>query len=168
MTATRSSRTPTDVRPLLLAMIDEAYDKPTFNETNLRSSLSRITAAEAAWRPPAARRTIAEITVHCAYWKYAIRRRVTGEPPRGFPLRGANWPAIPKRPTAEQWSQYRALLDEEHRKLRQAVRNADLPLSERSRRGLFGIAMHDAYHTGQVRLIRAMCRRGGPARRKIS
>ncbi len=159
MTLSPPTGTAADDRAVMLRIIDECYNRPTFNETNLRATLKGITAAEAAWRPPKARRTIAEIVVHCAYWKYAIRRRITGDPPRTFPLKGANWPAIPRRPTKEQWSGYLKLLDDEHRKLRAAVRQTEAP-SIKQRRQMFGVAMHDAYHTGQVRLIRAMCRRG--------
>ncbi len=154
-----------DDRALLLRIVDESYDKPTFNDTNLRSTLRRVTAAEAAWRPRGAKYNIAEIVVHCAYWKYAIRRRLTGEPPRSFPVKGSNWFAVPNRLTGAQWSEYVRLLDDEHRKLRTAVREVDRALAYGSSSGrnavrwVFGIAAHDAYHTGQIHLLRAMHKR---------
>lgn len=154
-----------DDRALLLGIVDESYDKPNFNEANLRGTLRRVTATQAAWRPPGARRTIAEIVVHCAYWKYAIRRRLTGGPMRGFPLKGSNWFAVPARLTKNQWDGYVRLLDDEHAKLRQAIGQVDRsldfgsPAGRKAARWVFGIAAHDAYHTGQIRLIRAMKRR---------
>jgi hypothetical protein len=67
-----------DDRLLLLQMIEEAYQLPNWNGTNLRSALRRVTPEMAGWRPPHARRSIADIVVHCAYWKYALRRRLSG------------------------------------------------------------------------------------------
>ena len=154
-----------DDRALLLRIVDESYDKPSFNETNLRSTLRRVTAAESVWRPRGTKRNIAELVVHCAYWNYAIRRRLTGDPPRGFPLKGSNWFAVPARLTKQQWSEYVKLLDDEHRKLRTVVRQVDRSLAYGSSSGrdavrwIFGVAAHDAYHTGQIRLIRAMHKR---------
>jgi hypothetical protein len=152
-----------DGRRLLLRIVEEAYDRPTWNGTNLRSTLVRVTPAVAGWRPRSGRRSIAEIVLHCAYWKYALRRRLTGERRGGFALKGTNWFEVPGRLTPQRWDECVALLDQEHRKLCEALRvthyspGADGALS----RKVFGLAMHDAYHTGQIRLIRALCKRGG-------
>ena len=60
----------------LLAIIDQAYDKPSWHGTNLRGSVRRVTAAQAAWRPSSNRHNIWEIGVHAAYWKYAARTTI--------------------------------------------------------------------------------------------
>ena len=56
----------------LLAIIEQAYNKPSWHGTNLRGSVRRVTAAQAAWRASAGRHNIWEIVVHAAYWKYAV------------------------------------------------------------------------------------------------
>jgi hypothetical protein len=156
-------------RGLLLRILDECYNRPTWNGTNLRSSLKGVTAAEAGWRPPRARRTIAEIIVHCAYWKYIVRRRLSGDRRRTFPLKGSDWPAVPRPLADEQWSECVRIIDDEHRKLRAVVGEvipgpASGSSGARGRaRQAFGIAAHDAYHTGQIRLLRAMYRRARSA-----
>ncbi len=161
---TATAVTPDD-RRLLLRIVEESYDRSTWNETNLRSTIRRVGAREAGWRPRHAKRSIAEIVLHCAYWKYALRRRLLGDRRGTFALKGTNWFEVPARLSDEQWSGYVALLDEEHKKLRGAIRRTEQPLlySSGSARGLtqrvFGVAMHDAYHTGQIRLIRALYRR---------
>ena len=38
----------------LVAILDQAYNKPSWHGTNLRGSLRRVTPAQAAWRPAAA------------------------------------------------------------------------------------------------------------------
>ena len=64
---------------LLLAAIDEAYERKAWHGTNLRGALRGVTARQAAWRPAAGRHNLWEIALHAAYWKYAVRRRLTGE-----------------------------------------------------------------------------------------
>ncbi len=75
----------------LLAILDQAYNKPSWHGTNLRGSVRRVTPAQAAWRPGPGRHNIWEIVVHAAYWKYAAARRFTGGARGSFPLKGSNW-----------------------------------------------------------------------------
>ncbi|MGE5234848.1 MAG: DinB family protein [Acidobacteriota bacterium] len=145
---------------ILLDLVDEAYDRPAWHGPNLRGALRGLTAAGAAWAPGKGRNSVWAIALHCAYWKYAVRRRLTGEGKRGsFPRGGSNWPAIPAPADAAAWRADLALLDEQHRLLREAVTALD-PGRLNDRRGKFtvarlvsGIAAHDLYHAGQVRLL---------------
>ncbi|HUK13147.1 MAG TPA: DinB family protein [Thermoanaerobaculaceae bacterium] len=155
-----ASRRPGGEVGLLLGLIDEAYDRPAWHGPNLRGALRGLTAEAAAWRPAPERHSIWEIVVHCAYWKYAVRRRLTGEGARGsFPRAGSNWPRLPAALDRAAWRADLELLDEEHRLLREAV--AGFParrLSERhgkhtAARLIRGIGAHDLYHAGQVRLL---------------
>ncbi|MGE5414801.1 MAG: DinB family protein, partial [Syntrophomonadaceae bacterium] len=106
---------------LLLRMLDESYEKSAWQGPNLRGALRGVGAAEAAWRPAAGRHSIWELVVHAAYWKYAVRRMLTGEKRGAFPEKGSNWFARPVSPTERAWKADLALLDGEHRKLRAAV-----------------------------------------------
>ena len=85
------STKPADDRLLLLQLLEESYQLPNWNETNLKSALRRVKPVMAGWRPPHARRSIAEIAVHCAYWKYSLRRKLSGSRRGTFPLKGSNW-----------------------------------------------------------------------------
>src|SRR5215467_5821723 len=75
----------------LVAMIDEAYAGPAWHGPCLRGALRGVTAEEAAWRPASGRHNIWEVAVHTAYWKYAVRRRLTAEKRGGFAEKGSNW-----------------------------------------------------------------------------
>ena len=66
----------------LLAILDQAYNKPSWHGTNLRGSVRRVTPAQAAWRASEGRHNIWEIVVHAAYWKYVAARRFTGSSDR--------------------------------------------------------------------------------------
>lgn len=156
---------------LYLRLIDEAYDQPAWHGPNLRGALRGVSVAEAVWRPAAKRHSIWEIALHAAYWKYAVRRRLSGDIKRGsFARRPSNWPALPQ-PDAAAWKADLALLDEEHRQLRAVI--AGFParrLTEKLpgkpydyARLIGGIAAHDYYHAGQVRMLLAQM--GGSADR---
>ncbi|MBZ5587550.1 MAG: DinB family protein [Acidobacteriia bacterium] len=149
-----------DVIRLLLALLDEGFDRPGWHGPNLRGALRGLTAAQAAWQPAPGRNRIWEIALHCAYWKYAVCRRLSGEGARGsFPRRPSNWPQLPVSPDAAAWKADLALLDETHLKLRAAVaafparRLGEHRGKSTAGRLIYGIAAHDLYHAGQVRLV---------------
>lgn len=149
----------------LLALLDEAFEKASWHGPNLRGALRGVSAEEAAWRPAPGRHSIHELCVHAAYWKYAVRRRLTGEKRGTFAARGSNWFARPA-PDPALWRADLRRLSEEHRLLRAAV----AALSPRDlRRGppgarqgagrlVRGSAAHDLYHAGQVQLLKRLQR----------
>jgi uncharacterized damage-inducible protein DinB len=154
---------------LLLSILDEAFERKAWQGTNLRGALRGVTAREAARRPSPGRHNIWELALHAAYWKYAIRRMLTGEKRGSFPQKGSNWFARPvsaTRATEKAWRADLALLSLEHRRLREAI--ASLPAAALSRRPqgskyptstlIYGIAAHDVYHTGQIQTLKVLQR----------
>ena len=149
---------------LLLASIDEAFDMRSWHGTNLRGSLRGVTREEAARRIQAGRHNIWELVVHAAYWKYDIRRRLTGEKAHSFAIEGSNFWTRPLEGTPGEWRRDLRLLEDEHARLRVAV--AAFPASRWARQapgkpfnfaGLVrGIAAHDLYHAGQIQLLRRL------------
>jgi hypothetical protein len=156
----------TDVRHVrqLLTIVDQAYDRRSWHGTNLRGSIRRVAPAQVAWRPAPERHNIWEIVVHAAYWKYAVRRRLTGERRGSFPLRGSDWFARPDVFDARAWHADVALLGRMHAELREAV--AALPVGRPGRRSpgspftfgdlVAGAAAHDLYHAGQIQLLKRL------------
>jgi DinB superfamily len=150
----------------MLKYIDEAFRGPSWHGPALLGSLRGIDAKRAAWRPSAGRHNIWEIVVHAAYWKYAVRRRLTGEKRGRFPLKGSNWFAGPSTPRRGRraWEDDVKLLVEQHQRLREAVRR----LPRRRLRAIVahgrdtaaytirGIAAHDLYHAGQIQLLKRL------------
>lgn len=141
----------------LLRLLDEGYAIKTWHGPNLKQSLRGVSAKDAAWRPRRGRHNIWELTIHAAYWKYIVRRRLLGEPKGSFGIKGSNWFATPVPPNEVAWDGTRKLLDEEHRKLRTLIadpRHANV--IKRKARMVFGVAFHDVYHAGQIRLLRKL------------
>jgi uncharacterized damage-inducible protein DinB len=149
---------------LFLRIIDEAYEKKAWHGPNLRGSIRGLDVHEVAWRPAAGRHNIWEIVVHCAYWKYAVRRRLLGEKKGSFPLKGSNWFVRPATLTREAWRSDLALLEDMHRKMRAAVAGLSPRDLGRVPRGskvsnaaiISGIAAHDVYHAGQIQLLKRL------------
>ena len=152
---------------VLLTQLDQAYGSKSWHGTNLRGSIRGVSPEDAAWRPQDGRHSIQEITVHAAYWKYAARRRLTGEKRGSFPLKGSNWFA---RQTidAASWQADVELLAACHVALRAVVASLSLPDLQRSVGGstnaislVSGIIAHDLYHAGQIQLIKRLREGGG-------
>lgn len=155
---------------LLLRLIEEAYEKQAWHGPNLKGSLRGLTARQASWRPSPKRHSIWEIAIHTAYWKYAVRRRLTNENRGSFPVKGSNWFPVSYSPrtidkSAERlWAEHLHLLDNMHRSLRRAItalKPRDLyrksPGSKHTvARLIYGIAAHDIYHAGQIQLLKRM------------
>jgi hypothetical protein len=158
-------------RATLLALVDEAFDRKAWHGTTLFGSLRGVSAATAAWRPGPLRHNIWEIAVHAAYWKYAVRRLLTGEKRGSFALKGSNWFEKPGDRTApalgsvdREWANDVKALSEEHRRLREAIeRFPEAALSKRLKGKAYdaaftirGIACHDLYHAGQIQLLKKL------------
>jgi uncharacterized damage-inducible protein DinB len=133
--------------------------------------LRGVTPEQAAWKPARKRHSIWALTLHLAYWKYAVRRSLETLPSGTFPRSPANWPAVPKPADASRWKADRSLLRSEHLQLVGAVRALDpLRLDEvapgsRNYRVvdlLFGVVSHDLYHVGQIQLLKRLYETGRP------
>ena len=154
------------VTKLLLASIDEAYDSRSWHGTNLRGSLRGVTLDQASWRAAGQGHNIWELVVHAAFWKYDIRRRLTGAKGRSFALEGSNFWERPIEGTAAEWKADLLLLQREHDALRRAVETfppgrwpRKAPGKPFAFEGLVrGVAAHDLYHAGQIQLLKRLQR----------
>ena len=161
---------------LLLDGLDEAFAKKSWHGPNLRGAIRGVTAVQAAWRPAGDGHNIWELTLHAAYWKYVVRRKILREKRGTFVLAGSNFFERPERGSADAesaatgsaatgsaateaaWRRDVAILEAEHGKLRDTV--AALParaFTPAMCHLIRGAAAHDLYHAGQIRLLRRMC-----------
>jgi DinB superfamily len=149
---------------LLLRIIDQGYDTRSWHGPNLRGTLRGVTTDVAVFRPVPGRKNIWEHVVHAAYWKYVVRRRITGEKRGSFPLVGSNWFPRNDPDDAAGWRADLELLHQMHRSMRAAIAAMSLKdLSRAAARGqvdaralITGIAAHDVYHAGQIQLVKRL------------
>jgi hypothetical protein len=138
----------------LAALVEEAFRGPAWHGPSLWSTLKGVTAEEARWRPAPGRNTIWELVLHAAHGKHLVRRKLVGAEAGTFPrrLRKTWWPTVPEPSDAAAWAADLALLAECHERLMDAIRRP----RRRAIRPVVGIALHDTYHAGQIRLIRRL------------
>ncbi|MGH9594926.1 MAG: DinB family protein, partial [Bryobacteraceae bacterium] len=122
----------------LLASLEDGYRKAAWHGPNLRMSLRGVTHEHAAWRPVPGAHNIWEYALHCAYWKFAVRRRLTGDTSAAFAVPGHNFfqrpPAIGDNELlAAEWRRDIALLARAHKELYATVAELrDAALDRRS------------------------------------
>ncbi|UCD24822.1 MAG: DinB family protein [Gemmatimonadota bacterium] len=130
----------------------------------IRETLEGVSATEAAARPINGAHSIWEIVLHMTAWAEEVGRRLaenarslTGE---------ADWP-IPRDETLEAWESARSRLIDAHKRLRAAIREFPHSRLQDTVGGtdddgapdsfyvmLHGLAQHDAYHTGQIAILK--------------
>ncbi len=140
----------------LIDLLDEAFDKKSWHGPNLRGSIRGVTAEQAAWRPGPDRHNIWELTLHAAYWKYIAWRRLTRQKRGSFVLPGSNFFVRPGEDASHAgWKADIDILVAEHHKLRAVVAKITTP-SPAQAHLIRGVAAHDLYHAGQIRLLRRL------------
>lgn len=148
----------------LLLRLDRAFLRKAWHGPNLLGTLRGLTPEVAAWRPSPRRHNIWELIVHAAYWKYVVRRQVTGEARGSFPRPGSNWFTRPETGDARELAADLGLLKAAHRDLRDAVQALEPAQLQVHRTGgswslgelISGAADHDLYHAGQISLIKRL------------
>jgi len=148
---------------LLTDLLTESFHARAWHGTNLRGSFRGLSAQEAIRRPGPGRHNVWEIVVHCAYWKYIVRRRIMGGKKGSFYIKGSNWFSVGK--SEREWHRDVATLQTCHQRLMEAVRSMRPDDLYRTPQGskvsnaaiLRGIASHDLYHAGQIQLKTNNC-----------
>jgi uncharacterized damage-inducible protein DinB len=150
---------------LLLEAIGPRRGRAWHGGPTPQGAVRGVSAAEARWRPAPRRHSIWSLTLHLAYWKYAVRRHFEAQPIPRFPRSPANWPAVPDPADEAAWRRDRRLLAEEHERLLAAAARFDpARLGRRPPGGkkwtygelLTGVLAHDAYHTGQIQMLKRL------------
>lgn len=149
--------------------LGRAHHGDPWHGSSARAVLAGVTAPQAAARPLPNAHTIWELVLHVAAWRREVARRLAGGEP-GLPASG-DWPAMPAPPTADAWSSALSSFEASARELLAAVTRSDpegldtLIGGDRSREVgtgvswyvmLHGVSQHDAYHMGQVALLRKL------------
>jgi hypothetical protein len=161
-TQTVSTETTRIADELRRASEGEAWHGPAI-EDNLKG----LTAQEAAARPIAGAHSIWEIVHHLTAWAVEVGARLEGRARR---LLGEDdWPPVTDT-SDEAWRSAKTKLAEAHARLRVAIREfppgrlgESVPLDPDGGAASFylmlhGLAQHDAYHTGQVAILRKALR----------
>ena len=150
----------------LVDQIRRAHDGDPWHGSPVKEVLRGITHEQAVRRPPNGAHSIWELVLHMTGWRNEVARRATGEP-AGEPA-GGDWPSVGD-PTATRWEEALAAFDAAHERLTSVVRglsdqrmleatndprNRELGTGVTCYELLHGIVQHDAYHSGQIAIVR--------------
>jgi hypothetical protein len=142
------------MKEFLLDLLDRGFDKVSWHGANLTGALRAVDARTAA-RSLNGRKSIWQQALHAAYWKQRVINKLVGT--QKFGRKGSNWPLLPAEPTEKAWREDLEFLADTHRRLREAVKTADLRRADdKLLRMIHGVAFHDIYHAGQIKLLRRM------------
>lgn len=143
------------------------YEGGAWHGPSLVEALDGVSAADAAARPVPTAHTIYELTHHLAAWKGEVTRRLEGDEP-GDPAEG-DWPDSGDVVDQSRWEAVMGMLAAAQVALLDTVLAFDAgrlgePVSARAsastsagdsfRAMLYGSMQHDAYHAGQIVLLK--------------
>ena len=141
----------------------EVYSGPAWHGPSVKESLNGVNAGIAARKPAPDRNSIWELVLHLAHGRHLLIERINNASNQPFPreVREPWWPVSPSDRSETAWQADLALLDDYHTKFLDAVRVATPAQLDRIPAGsehairdqLLGMAAHDAYHAGQIRLL---------------
>ncbi len=143
---------------LTLAVTGPAWHGPSLDEL-----LEDVTAAEAAARPIKGAHTIAELVAHIGVWVTAVEERLAGKP--GRPSEKEQWAPLDTSSDAV-WKAGVQTVRDRHASLSAAVQALDDETLASRVKGrnqtvamaLHGIVEHDAYHGGQIAILKKALR----------
>ena len=140
---------------------------PSYGGPSLSEAVDDVQADDALYRLRDEGRCIWEIVLHAAYWRHEVAHAVTGG---GIALlaRGPeNWPALPKLTNESTWKADREVLAVSESALLAALDTLDVDRWTAVPNGggdwtlgqlATGLIAHDAYHVGQVILLKKAAR----------
>ena len=164
--------------PVLARLVDtlrRSVDGPAWHGPALSEALDGLDSHAAATRPIPHAHTIWELVLHLTAWTREVTRRAEGAAP-AMPPEG-DWPEEPMRCDEEHWRDARRRLVEANHALLAAVERMDparldarmaptpepgapppsdaaLGVRHTVHGMLVGLAEHNAYHGGQIALLR--------------
>jgi hypothetical protein len=162
---------------VIVESLSRAFSGKAWHGPTLTGALRGVTPERAQIVPRGLSRSIWGQVLHAAYWKYAGCLRVVAagaraqrvETGEGFGRSPSNWPAPPRglggAALEKAWRADLKLLKDTHAALLELVGTLDPGVLDRVPPGgrnvtprvlLVGLAAHDAYHTGQIRLIKRL------------
>ena len=140
--------------------LTSSYESNAWHGPALLETLEGVDSTIATSKLAGITHSIWELVVHLAQWKDFVRQRIERDTPV-IPTDAEDWPEVGQQ-NAQTWS---ALLSRLHRSQEQLIATVRQMSAEKLdqtvpgkdysyRVMLLGSAQHDAYHAGQIQLIK--------------
>jgi uncharacterized damage-inducible protein DinB len=146
------------LRDVLLPAYEEAFNGKAWHGPTLYGTLRKLTLEQVKHSKTVEGYSVWRVALHCAYWKWYVRQKLSGKKIDKFPRTPKDWPALPEDGTAEDWQKDLDLLVQEHARLLALIaRMSDRALQTMvdgktsAAKLVYGVTAHDVYHTAQIR-----------------
>ena len=145
----------------LLETLRRSFDGDAWHGPAVLDTLSEVTAEQASWQPPQGAHTIWEIALHIASWANEVAQRLEGGKPGApkdgdYPQPTGSWEDAIARVRAARdrlLEVVERLSDSELNKLIGSNHNPELATGFTYAGSIEGLAQHNAYHAGQIRML---------------
>jgi uncharacterized damage-inducible protein DinB len=136
-------------RQMLAKMWDEMWGAYTWIP-GWEPSFADLSPQQAAWRPGPGRNSIWQHLNHVCFWRETTLRRLKGDAPKDDEIARRNFEE-PTEVSDAAWLAARERLKRAHESIRAAITDDNVPVDK-----VQYLLPHDAYHLGQVMLLRAL------------
>jgi uncharacterized damage-inducible protein DinB len=148
----------------LLDTLRRSFDGDAWHGPAVLDTLAGVSKEHATWNPPAGAHSIWEISLHIAAWANEVAQRLEGgkpgEPAEGdYPQVYGKWPETIERVRAARdrlVGVVEKLSEADLDKRIGTEHNAELATGFTYAGSIEGLAQHNAYHAGQIRLLLRM------------
>jgi uncharacterized damage-inducible protein DinB len=150
----------------LLDTLRRSFDGDAWHGPAVSDAIKGVSDADAARRPPGGAHSIWEVTLHIAAWANEVAQRLEGKGPGNpvegdWPVTGGSWKDAAERVrTARDYALKvvaafpEADLDKRYGQTRDAALGTGFTYA-----GMIeGLAQHNAYHAGQIMVLRRVIR----------
>lgn len=141
-------------------VIERSVSGPMWHGPALADLIGDVSAGQAAEHPVAGAHSIWEIVLHITAWTEIVRQRLAGSA-KDDPPTDVDWPPV-RDSSAESWRAAVERMKEAHRELAEDVAKLDDATLIGRVAGkdhtvltmVHGIVEHDAYHGGQIAILK--------------
>ena len=151
---------PATLKSSLLDQLRTTHDQQDWF-VPIRPAIKGVTAAQASWRPPGGDHSIGQLTNHLLFWNSQQLAKFKHLAPAKF---GGDNDETFNAFDEARWDEVREKLDQVLTELEKLVAGADEKTLQSWVATLGRIATHNAYHTGQILLLRKMQGAWDPAK----
>lgn len=139
---------------------------PSYGGPSLSEALEDVEAETALFRLHDGGRCIWEIALHAAYWRREVAHALTDGDLSRMQRGPENWPALPETADEAAWRADRDELEASEKAFLEALDRFDIERWQNKPKAggdwtlgqlAIGLLAHDAYHVGQVVLLKKAC-----------
>jgi uncharacterized damage-inducible protein DinB len=158
--AAEGTAKPATLKSSLLEQLRTTHDQQEWF-VPVKPAIEGVTAAQAVWKPQGGDHSIGQLANHLLFWNSQNLAKFKGVGPQKFD--GNNDETFNAFDQAK-WDQVRKDLDRVLTELEKLVESADEKTLQKWAPTLGRIATHNAYHTGQILVLRKMQGAWDPAK----